>query len=195
MRLAFVSVRVVVLMLLAVVAACGGEKLPPIQVKPMPEGGSFSGVWFSPQYGEMHVLQTGSSAVGRYTKDERQGRLQGSIEGDVMRFEWTEQRELIVGRPVQTKGHGYFRIVKDEAEDAWKLVGEWGNDAAERGGGPWTAVKSKTRKPEIDGEGNSRDAASGSERGGSSGNAGDSSDFSGRDVSAPSSGNDDLGDL
>ena len=189
MRLAFVPVRLLVLMMVAFIGACGGEKLPPIQVKPMPAGGNFSGVWFSPQYGEMHVLQTGSSAIGRYTKDERNGRLQGSVEGDVMRFEWTEQRELIVGRPVTTKGHGYFRIVKDEAEDSWKLIGEWGNDDAERGGGPWTAVKSKTRKPEIDGEGNAREASGGSDR-----SSGGDSDFRGRDVSPSESGSGD-GDL
>ena len=191
MRVAFGSIQLAVLFVMALAMGCGGEKLPPIQVKPMPEGGSFSGVWFSPQYGEMHMLQTGSSVIGRYSKDERQGRLQGSVEGDVMRFEWTEQRELIVGRPVQTKGHGYFRIVKDDVEDSWKIIGEWGNDAAERGGGPWTGVKSKSRKPEIDGDGNARDTSSGSERSGDS-SSGDDGDFSGRDV-AP--GSDDLSDL
>lgn len=165
---------------LALLVGCGGSSQATLHIKAMPEGGSFTGVWFSPQYGEMHILQSGSSAIGRYAKDERLGRLQGSVQGDVMRFEWTEQRELIVGRPVQTRGHGYFRIVKDTAEDTWKLVGEWGNDAAERGGGPWNAVKSKTRKPEIDSRGNHADAA-----------YGESDDASGGDVS----GADDLSDL
>lgn len=147
------SSRAAVFVLLALVVGCGGSQAA-LKIRAMPEGGSFTGVWFSPQYGEMHILQSGSSAIGRFAKDERFGRLQGSVEGDVMRFEWTEERELIVGRPVQTRGHGYFRIVKDTAEDTWKLVGEWGHDAAERGGGPWNAVKSKTRKPEIDKAGN-----------------------------------------
>jgi hypothetical protein len=193
MRVALVSIQLALFTAMAFAIGCGGrDKLPPIQVKPMPEGGSFSGVWFSPQYGEMHVLQTGSSAIGRYTKDERQGRMQGNVEGDVMRFEWTEQRELIVGRPVQAKGHGYFRIVKDDVEDNWKLIGEWGNDAAERGGGPWTAVKSKTRKPELDSEGNASEGTSGSSSGSSSG-SGDG--FEGRDVAPDSSESGDLKDL
>ena len=38
-----------------------------------------------------------------------------------MRFEWTETRELIVNRPVKTKGHGYFRLYKDDAEDVFIL--------------------------------------------------------------------------
>jgi len=144
-----------------VLAACGGASQQTLHVKSMPEGGTFTGVWFSPQYGEMHIRQNGATAIGRYTKDERVGRLQGNVEGDVMRFEWSEKRELIVGRPVQTRGHGYFRIVKDDVENNWKLVGEWGNDAAERGGGPWNAVKSKTRKPELgDGQSSQRGASS-----------------------------------
>ncbi len=185
----FLSIQVVAILALAFAGGCGGgSKLPPIHAKSMPEGGSFTGVWFSPQYGELHLRQDGSTAIGRYTKDERAGKLQGSVEGDIMRFEWTEQRELIVGRPVQTKGHGYFRIIRDDAEDTWKIVGEWGHDAAERGGGPWNAVKSKTRKPELDDEG------SGSSSSGSSSSGGES-DFSGRDVAPSSSGSDDLGDL
>ncbi|MET0341478.1 MAG: hypothetical protein ABW252_10795 [Polyangiales bacterium] len=145
-------------MLSSLSLGCGGSK-DAIVIRSMPPGGSFTGVWFSPQYGEMHILQSGASAIGRYTKDERLGKIQGGIEGDIMRFEWSERREMIVGRPVQTRGHGYFRLVKDDAEDTWKLVGEWGNDANERGGGPWNAVKSKTRRPDVDGSGKSeRDA-------------------------------------
>ena len=150
-------------LLCLLLVGCGDPKNT-LVVKPMPPGGSFTGVWFSPQYGEMHLLQNGASAIGRYAKDERIGRIQGGVEGDVMRFEWTEQRELIVGRPVQTRGHGYFRIVKDPAEDTWKLVGEWGNDAEERGGGPWNAVKSRTRKPDLDPDGKSSTSGGEEER-------------------------------
>lgn len=191
MRAPFVlTIQLLALLTLVLGGGCGGGagKAAPIHAKSMPEGGNFTGVWFSPQYGEMHLRQDGSTAIGRYTKDERAGRLQGSVEGDIMRFEWTEQREMIVGRPVQTKGHGYFRIIRDDAEETWKLVGEWGHDASERGGGPWNAVKSKTRKPELDDQGSSSSSSSGSN------SSGGDSDFSGRDV-APSSGSDDLGDL
>jgi hypothetical protein len=178
----------VVLVLAAVFAmqGCGGAPKHVVHVGTMPAGATFTGVWFSPQYGELHIEQNGSSAVGRYTKDERAGRLQGSVEGDVMRFEWTETRELIVGRPNTTKGHGYFRIVKSEADETWNLDGRWGNDASEHNGGPWTAVKSKTRKPDVDGDGAEGSSGSGSSSG-SSGSS-DSNDFGGRDTSAPSGG-------
>ena len=162
MRAGLVRSMSLLALLCLLLVSCGGSKNT-LVIKPMPTGGSFTGVWFSPQYGEMHVLQHGSSATGRFTKDERVGRIQGGIEGDIMRFEWTEQRELIVGRPVQTRGHGYFRLIKDDAEDTWKLIGEWGNDAEERGGGPWTAVRSKTRKPNLGGAGGDPSAAGGEE--------------------------------
>ena len=50
----------------AVVAmtACGGSTS---QMKPgsMPEGATFFGVWQSPQYGNMHVCQSGKAVIGR----------------------------------------------------------------------------------------------------------------------------------
>jgi hypothetical protein len=183
LRLAL-AIQLVVTLALALVA-CGGTQLPPIVVKSMPEGGSFTGVWFSPEYGEMHMRQSGASAIGRYSKDERSGRIQGHVEGDVMRFEWTEKRELLAGRSVQTKGHGYFRITKDDADKTWKLAGEWGNDAAERGGGPWTAVKSRTMKPRVDEKGNETETTDDDSSGSSSSGGEDDSSsdgFEGKDV-------------
>ena len=174
----------------ALYGGCGGAPKHVIQVGPMPDGGSFTGVWFSPQYGEMHIEQNGSSAIGRYTKDERSGRIQGTVEGDVLRFEWTESRELIVGRPTETKGHGYFKLVKHDEDDTWNLDGRWGNDASEHDGGPWTGVKSKTRKPDVQGEGGAAPAATPS-----SGSSSDEGDYSGRDVSAPSGGGGELDNL
>jgi uncharacterized membrane protein YgcG len=135
----------------------------------------------------MHIEQNGSSAIGRYSKDERAGRIQGSVEGDVMRFEWTDSRELIVGRPVETKGHGYFKIVKHDDDDTFNLDGRWGTDASEHNGGPWTAVKSKTRRPDLEGNGGSGSSDSPSSGGSSSGSSGssDPNDYSGRDVGSP----------
>jgi hypothetical protein len=167
------------------VASCGGAQHARVSAGSMPPGGSFTGVWFSPQYGEMHMVENGATVIGRYTKDERTGRIQGSVEGDLMRFEWTENRELIVGRPVKTKGHGYFRIINDTAEGTWKLIGEWGNDDAETGGGQWNAVKSKSRKPDVDGN-----AGASSSEGSKS-----SSDEEESNTGSSGGGSDGLGDL
>jgi len=169
--------------------ACGGgAHRASVRAGTMPDGGTFTGVWFSPQYGEMHMIQNGATVVGRYQKEERTGRIQGGVEGDIMRFEWTEKRELITGHPSSTKGRGYFRVVKDDQEDTWKLMGEWGNDTYETGGGPWNAVKSKTRRPDVDGQGD----GSGSESSGSEESEGS---YEGSDDDTGNKGKDDLSDL
>ena len=87
---------------------CGGGGVN-VPEGPMPQGGTFSGVWHSPQYGEMHMVQTGQQVIGEYTKDERSGRIQGTVRGNVMRFEWSEQREMVSGVAQTTRGRGYFR--------------------------------------------------------------------------------------
>ncbi|HEY6878208.1 MAG TPA: hypothetical protein VI299_09315 [Polyangiales bacterium] len=161
---------------------CGASGPPRIVAKSMPQGGTFTGVWHSPQYGEMHMRQNGSAVLGRYTKDERNGRIQGSVQGDLMRFEWTEKRELIAGRAVTTKGHGYFRILHDEAEGTWKLLGEWGHDASERGGGPWNAIKSPKAKVMLDSQGHATDGSD-DESSDADSDEEDANDFSGRDTS------------
>jgi hypothetical protein len=115
----------------------------------MPEGGSFNGVWQSPQWGEMHFCQAGVQVHGRYQRDDRRGRVQGNVEGDLMRFAWEEQRELVPGRPNITKGHGYFRLVLDPHDQHQRIEGEWGLDEDEIGGGPWTGEKLGRRDPEC----------------------------------------------
>ncbi len=112
---------------------------------PMPQGGSYTGVWHSPQYGEMHMTQTGEEVTGEYRKDERSGRLQGRVQGNVMHFEWSEERELVAGRPVVTRGRGYFRYAIGEDGDHY-IRGEWGVDGSNRGGGEWNAVRDRRRR-------------------------------------------------
>ncbi|AKF07767.1 hypothetical protein [Sandaracinus amylolyticus] len=138
---------------LAIAAAgCGGGgRRANVSPGPMPEGGTFTGIWHSPQYGEMHFSQTGTQVVGCYTKDERRGRVQGTVQGNLMRFEWSERRELVSGRPVTTRGHGYFQYRVGDDGDSY-ATGEWGHDADETGGGEWNAVRDRrrTRRPDPD---------------------------------------------
>ena len=131
------------------VAGCGGGGVS-VPAGPMPPNGSYTGVWHSPQYGEMHMVQTGSNVVGEYTKDERHGRIQGTVHGNVMNFEWTEERELISGVPNVTRGRGYFRYDIGEDGDHY-IRGEWGHDSNRSGGGEWNAVRDRRRRPEVGG--------------------------------------------
>lgn len=133
---------------LILVGCGGGGSRASVSPGAMPSGGNFTGVWFSPQYGEMHMVQTGSQVVGEYTKDERRGRLQGTVQGDLMRFQWEEQREMVQGRPLVTRGRGYFQYSIGPDGDHY-IQGEWGHDDNELGGGPWNGVKSRNRRPQL----------------------------------------------
>ena len=135
------------LALLLGIAGCGGGGVS-VPEGPMPDGGNFTGVWHSPQYGEMHMIQTGQSVRGEYTKDERHGTITGTVRGNVMRFEWSERRELVAGRPSTTRGRGYFRYAIGEDTDHY-IRGEWGHDNDISGGGPWNAVRDRRARPQL----------------------------------------------
>jgi hypothetical protein len=158
-------------------AACGGGG-GRASVTPgvMPPGETMTGVYQSPQYGEMHVVQTGAQVVAEYTHDERRGRLQGTAQGNLLRFDWTERRELVVGRPNITRGRGYFQFTR-EADGSFYLLGEWGHDDNETGGGPWRSVRLRNRRPQL---------SSGS--GGSSGSEDSAGEPEGDDLDSPGSG-------
>ena len=132
-------------LLLALLSACGGSSAN-ITIGTMPQGRTYQGVWQSPQYGDMHMCVTGSQVVGDFEKDERRGRIQGTIQGDVLRFQWEERREMVVGRPTVTRGRGYFKLFVDENEDS-RVEGEWGLDNEETGA-PWGAVLMRRRSPD-----------------------------------------------
>ena len=131
---------------LPLLIACGGGSAN-IRVGEMPQGGSYHGVWQSPQYGNIHLCVTGSHVVGDYQKDERRGTIQGTINGDVLRFQWEEKREMVVGRPTVTRGRGWFRLKIGQDNDQY-FEGEWGHDDSETGGGPWNGVKMRRGSPD-----------------------------------------------
>jgi hypothetical protein len=142
-----------------VAISCGGGGAADVSAGPMPEGGTFTGVFFSPQYGEMNMIQNGSSVVGEYKHELRSGKIQGEAEGDLLRFEWVERKAMVSNRPQETRGHGYFRYAIDSGSGDHVLKGEWGNGDAETGGGPWNAYKQKNKEPHL----SSEDASSGGE--------------------------------
>jgi len=131
----------------ALIPACGGGS-GNRSAGTMPQGGTFTGVWHSPQYGEMNMVQTGNAVVGEYHKDERSGRIQGTANGNLMRFEWNEERELVGGLPQTTRGRGYFHYSIDDA-GKHTLLGEWGIDDDDAGGGVWNAYKMMNRSPTL----------------------------------------------
>jgi hypothetical protein len=132
-------------MLLGAVLGCGGSQKP--KPGPLPQGATFYGVWESPQYGNMHLCQSGDQVIGDYAKHERAGRIQGSVDGDLLIFQWEDRRELVEGKPQIRRGRGYFRIEIGEDGDQY-IRGEWGMGDDLSGGGPWNAVKLRRGEPD-----------------------------------------------
>jgi hypothetical protein len=127
---------------------CGGGA-PEIKAGNMPEGGNYSGVYYSPQYGTMNMIQNGTAVVGEYASDMRSGKIQGEVQGDLMKFEWTENKAMVSNRATVSKGHGYFRYIVDPANGDHVLKGEWGLGDQQTGGGPWNAFKAKGKEPKL----------------------------------------------
>jgi len=130
---------------LGVALGCGASHKP--KAGSLPEGATFYGVWQSPQYGNMHICQSGKQVVGDYVKNERAGRIQGDIDGDLMIYQWEDRRELVQGKPQIRRGRGYFRIEIGDDGDQY-IKGEWGMDDDLSGGGPWNAVKLRKGQPD-----------------------------------------------
>ncbi len=165
---------------------CGGSSVPEVNAGPMPDGGNFTGVYFSPQYGEMHLVQNGNAVVGKFKKDERSGKIQGEAEGDVLRFEWTEYKAMVSNRPQETRGKGYFRYMVDASNGDHILKGRWGLNDDPHAGGEWNAYKSRTGTPDLEGMGGeeSTSGGEGESEGGSDlddSSSGDDSESSGED--------------
>ena len=127
---------------------------PAVVPHPMPAGCSFTGVYDSPQYGELHLVQTGESVYGRYQREGRWGQIDGELDGHVLRFEWTENDTA--GRRLAS-GRGHFQYLVDPANGDHVLKGGWGLDDDESGG-EWNAYELTGREPHPEGIGVPRDS-------------------------------------
>ena len=119
----------------------------------MPANHTFTGVYRSPQIGDIEIVQTGDSNVGRYEFDRGschvRGRLEGSASGNLFRFTWTEDHREC-GRIEPVRGRGYFLYHVEEAESPrGRLFGKWGYREDDHGGGAWTAFKIAGRQPRM----------------------------------------------
>jgi hypothetical protein len=148
----------------------------------MPQGGDWTGVYFS-DWGRLELSRTGDTVVGTFQSDIKRGRLSGSVNGNVLRFTWTQQDDRIVGRTRTLDGSGQFQYTIDENGEH-HLAGTWGYGADISGAGVWNAAKSRSRvRPRVNpnqmpgGEG--EDGSGGEEGSGDSGDTGSGGDDGG----------------
>lgn len=114
--------------------ACSGAQGVP-SADSMPDGASYSGLWYSEQFEHMYLHQDGDRVEGVYTYGGG-GLIEGEIDGNLLLFSWEEPGS----RQTATRdmdGQGYFQLLA--AGDQIELSGEWGYNDDRRGAGPWEA--------------------------------------------------------
>lgn len=131
-------------------SACGKPDPRYAQLKPGPmeDEGDWSGVYYSQIYGYLHLTSDGSTATGawRTTAGDSYGQLNGTIEGNLLTYEWTERLIGSVGANLDRKGKGYFYYKIPKAGEAHELVGEWGL-GDQNAGNEWKTVKQRNMEP------------------------------------------------
>lgn len=137
------------------VVACGGaQKEVKTVPKPgdMPEGGEWTGVYFSPTYGHLHLVKEGGAISGKWrnASGDKWGEMHGEVVGNLFKFEWRETKVGMVGPSATTNGKGYFQYVKPPGENVNdEIKGEWGLGNAWTGVS-WSAVRQRNQKPDPD---------------------------------------------
>ena len=129
-----------------------GPKVATVKAGEMPVGGEWSGVYFDPFYGNLHLIVEGSTANGRWRKasGDSWGELAGEVDGNLLKYEWTEHRIGMVGASAQTTGKGYFVYKQAKVEnDPDFIEGERGIGEDETGQ-KWKGIKQSNMVPDLD---------------------------------------------
>ena len=150
------------LLTLGVALALGGaaiscSKPPPpatanVKAGDLPPGGDWSGVFYSPLYGHLHLVKEGNSVSGKWRTSggDKWGELHGEVTGDLLKFKWVEHKIGMVGPGATTEGHGYFKYYVPADETAnHEIKGEWGLERSEVGN-TWEAVRQRNMLPDLD---------------------------------------------
>src|SRR5215472_4360480 len=77
----------------------GGANSAHVTPGPMPEGESWTGVYYHPVFGYLHMVEQGTNVVGRWKRTDGSawGELSGTVTGTVAHFQWKEHKIGLVG--------------------------------------------------------------------------------------------------
>jgi hypothetical protein len=130
------------------------KPLPPttanVKAGDLPAPGDWSGVFYSPLYGHLHLVKQGGSVSGKWrtTGGDKWGELHGEVTGDLLKYKWVEHKIGMVGPGSTTEGRGYFKYYVPADENAnHEIKGEWGLERSEVGN-PWEAVRQRNMIPD-----------------------------------------------
>ena len=133
--------------------ACGGDSgMHAANIKPdnMPEGETWTGVYYHPVYGYLHMVENSDSVVGKWKRTDQSawGELSGVKTGNVLHYEWKEHKIGLVGPAAESKGKGYFVYKKGTEEGIPELDGQFGIGDDEVGA-DWHCVKQVRMNPNL----------------------------------------------
>ena len=136
----------------ASITACGGgndPKTAKVTSGPMPEGESWTGVYYHSVFGYLHLQEEGANVVGRWKRSDQShwGELSGTTTGNVLHYTWKEHKIGMVGPSATTHGKGYF-VFKMNNENNAVLEGEFGLNDSEVGS-TWNNVRQKNYKVDL----------------------------------------------
>lgn len=137
------------------VVGCGGgsgkdAEHAHVKAGEMPAGGDWTGVYYSPTYGTLHLVKEGASVSGKWrtAAGDKWGEMHGEADGDLFKYEWKETTIGMVGPTASRTGKGYFRYVVPPGDNSeHEIKGEWGLGGSDAGN-PWSAIKQRNQKPD-----------------------------------------------
>lgn len=118
----------------------------------MPDGGEWDGVYYDMLFGNLHLKASGNLVKGKWQRPRKGqwGQLTGNIDGNVMRFDWEEFVDGLVGPNSKKKGKGYFVYKRPEGDNVDDIIeGEIGKGLNEVGT-EWRAIKQRNVKADLD---------------------------------------------
>ena len=127
-------------------------KLAKMQAGPMPATASWDGVYYSTVKGTLHLKAERNLVHGRWETPVKTewGKLDGNADGNLLRFDWTEFNNGLVGPNSQKSGKGYFVYSHPAGDNVDDMIkGEVGRDIDEVGS-EWIAIKQRNVKPNLE---------------------------------------------
>jgi hypothetical protein len=157
------AVSLVVVSATLSLVACGDgkeSKSAKVASGPMPEGESWTGVYFHPVYGYLHLVEEGPTVVGRWKRADQShwGELSGTKSGNVLHYQWKEHKIGMIGAAEATQGKGYF-VYKLDNEQRPILEGQFGMNEDETGT-DWRNMKQTRMEPDLKSIGGDAEGAS-----------------------------------
>jgi hypothetical protein len=133
----------------AALLGCGpgtpDPKLATVTAGSMPAKGSWDGEFYSPLFGKLCLKGEGNLVNGRWLRPVKGewGKLQGNADGNLLKFDWEEYNDGLVGPNSKRAGKGYFVYTRPDGSDVDdELRGEMGRGQDEVGT-EWRAVKQR----------------------------------------------------